>query len=185
MFIPFDILVFALGACLKERLSNSFYKSSSLCCRRTNTQLLHIYILVPALGGAWKVEQPLEALPSSLHPVHWFFTFLLSSCTQKIELFLSLSTGNLTAVGKLEEPEEQEEILKTSGLARIGSLRVSRPLCLSLSFEALSNNLSFIERLIRVVVQPPSVCLEFMACLDFHLLLLFDVFFFVLSVFST
>ena len=107
MFIPFDILVFALGACLKERLSNSFYKSSSLCCRRTNTQLLHIYILVPALGGAWKVEQPLEALPSSLHPVHWFFTFLLSSCTQKIELFLSLSTGNLTAVGKLEEPEER------------------------------------------------------------------------------
>ena len=88
-------------------------------------------------------------------------------------------------MGKLEEPEEQEEILKTSGLARIGSLRVSRPLCLSLSFEALSNNLSFIERLIRVVVQPPSVCLEFMACLDFHLLLLFDVFFFVLSVFST
>jgi len=42
---------------------------------------------------------------------------------KKIELFLSLSTGNLTAVGKLEEPEEQEEILKTSGLARIGSLR--------------------------------------------------------------
>ena len=104
---------------------------------------------------------------------------------KKIELFLPLSTGNLTAVGKLEEPEEQEEILKTSGLARIGSLRVSRPLCLSLSFETLSNNLSFIERLIRVVVQPPSVCLEFMACLDFHLLLLFDVFFFVLSVFST
>ena len=56
MFIPFDILVFALGACLKERLSNSFYKSSSLCCRRTYIQLLHIYILVPALGGAWKVE---------------------------------------------------------------------------------------------------------------------------------
>ena len=83
MFIPFDILVFALGACSKERLSNSFYKSSSLCCRRTNTQLLHIYILVPALGGAWKVEQPLEALPSSLHPVHWFFTFLLSSYTKK------------------------------------------------------------------------------------------------------
>ena len=83
MLIPFDILVIALGACSKERLSNSFYKSSSLCCRRTNTQLLHIYILVPALGGAWKVEQPLEALLSSLHPVHWFFTFLLSSYAQK------------------------------------------------------------------------------------------------------
>ena len=86
MLIPFDILVIALGACSKERLSNSFYKSSSLCCRRTNIQLLHIYISVPALGGAWKVEQPLEALPSSLHPVHWFFTFLLSSYTQKIRI---------------------------------------------------------------------------------------------------
>ena len=122
-----------------------------------NIQLLHIYISVPALGGAWKVEQPLEALPSSLHPVHWFITFPPSSYMQKIELLLPFSTGNLTAVGKLEEPEEQEEILKTSGLARIGSLRVSRLLCLSLSFEALSDNLSFIEGLIRVVVQPPSI----------------------------
>ena len=83
MLIPFDILVIALGACSKERLSNSFYKSYSLCCRRTNIHLFHIYILVPALGGAWKVEQPLEALLSSLHPVHWFFTFLLSSYAQK------------------------------------------------------------------------------------------------------
>ena len=107
MLIPFDILVIALGACSKERLSNSFYKSYSLCCRRTNIHLFHIYILVPALGGAWKVEQPLEALPSSLHPVHWFITFPPSSYMQKIELLLPFSTGNLTAVGKLEEPEER------------------------------------------------------------------------------
>ena len=83
MLIPFDILVFAFRACSKERLSNSFYKSSSLCCRRANIQLLHIYILVPALGGAWKVEQPLEALPSSLHSVHWCYMFILPFSLQK------------------------------------------------------------------------------------------------------
>ena len=71
-------------------------------------------------------------------------------------------------MGKLEEPEEQEEILKTSGLARIGSLRVSRPLCLSLSFEALSDNLT-LASFILVVVQPPSICWEFMAEFGFSL----------------
>ena len=190
MLIPFDILVIALGACSKERLSNSFYKSYSLCCRRTNIHLFHIYILVPALGGAWKVEQPLEALPSSLHPVHWFITFPPSSYMQKIELLLPFSTGNLTAVGKLEEPEEQEEILKTSGLARIGSLRVSRPLSLSLSFEARSDDLTlgpFIERLILDTRRPTSFCFvgSLWPSLDFHLLLLIVVFFFVLPVFPT
>ena len=75
MLIPFDILVIALGACSKERLSNSFYKSYSLCCRRTNIHLFHIYILVPALGGAWKVEQPLEARVSH------FYTFFELSYT--------------------------------------------------------------------------------------------------------
>ena len=136
------------------------------------------------------MEQPLEALPSSLHPVHWFITFLLSSYMQKIELLLPFSTGNLTAVGKLEEPEEQEEILKTSGLARIGSLRVSRPLSLSLSFEARSDDLTlgpFIERLILDTRRPTSFCFvgSLWPSLDFHLLLLIVVFFFVLPVFPT